>query len=127
MSAIPYADIDADQRRRVGRLLAVWAAMVLVIVVIGGVTRLTESGLSITEWAPVTGIIPPLSQQTWGEAFEAYQRIPQYQQLNRGMTLDEFKTIYFWNTCTDSGPALSGSSSRSSSCTSWFEAGCPNS
>ena len=96
MSAIPYADIDAGQRRRVGWLLAAWAAMVLLIVVIGGVTRLTESGLSITEWAPVTGIIPPLSQQTWGEAFEAYQRIPQYQQLNRGMTLDEFKTIYFW-------------------------------
>ncbi len=96
MSAIPYADIDAGPRRRVGWLLAVWAAMVLLIVVIGGVTRLTESGLSITEWAPVTGIIPPLSHQAWEEAFEAYQRIPEYQQLNRGMTLDEFKTIYFW-------------------------------
>ena len=96
MSAIPYADIDAGQRRRVGWLLAVWAVMVLLIVVIGGVTRLTESGLSITEWAPVTGTIPPLSQQAWKEAFEAYQRIPEYQQLNRGMTLDEFKTIYFW-------------------------------
>ncbi len=96
MSAIPYADIDAGQRRRVGWLLAVWAAMVLLIVVIGGVTRLTESGLSITEWAPVTGTVPPLSQRAWAEAFEAYQRIPEYQQLNRGMTLDEFKTIYFW-------------------------------
>ena len=70
--------------------------MVLLIVVIGGVTRLTESGLSITEWAPVTGTIPPLSDAAWQEAFRAYQRIPEYQQLNRGMTLSEFKTIYFW-------------------------------
>ena len=70
--------------------------MVLLIVVIGGVTRLTESGLSITEWAPVTGAVPPLSAQAWEEAFEAYQQIPEYQQLNQGMTLDEFKTIYFW-------------------------------
>lgn len=70
--------------------------MVLLIVVIGGVTRLTESGLSITEWAPVTGTIPPLSHEAWEEAFEAYQLIPEYQQLNRGMTLSEFKNIYFW-------------------------------
>jgi heme a synthase len=79
-----------------GRLLVIWAGMVLMIVVIGGVTRLTESGLSITEWAPVTGTIPPLSQQAWEETFQAYQQIPEYQQLNRGMTLDEFKNIYFW-------------------------------
>jgi cytochrome c oxidase assembly protein subunit 15 len=96
VNSSPYADIDAGQRRRVGWLLAAWAAMVVVIVVIGGITRLTESGLSITEWAPVTGTIPPLSQRAWTEAFEAYQRIPEYQQLNRGMTLGEFKTIYFW-------------------------------
>ena len=96
MPAIPYSDIAPDRRRVVGWLLSIWAAMVLLIVVIGGVTRLTESGLSITEWAPVTGTIPPLSQGAWEEAFEAYQLIPEYQQLNSGMTLDEFKNIYFW-------------------------------
>jgi len=95
-AAVPYADISPDRRRAVGWWLAIWAGMVLLIVVIGGVTRLTESGLSITEWAPVTGTIPPLSQQAWEDTFQAYQQIPEYQQLNRGMTLDEFKNIYFW-------------------------------
>ena len=70
--------------------------MVLAMVVVGGLTRLTESGLSITEWKPITGIIPPLSDADWQAEFEAYQQIPQYQVLNQGMTLDEFKFIYFW-------------------------------
>ncbi len=82
--------------------------MVLLIVVIGGVTRLTESGLSITEWAPVTGTIPPLSRQAWEETFQAYRQIPEYQQLNRGMTLDEFKNIYFWEYLHRLGARLIG-------------------
>ncbi len=93
---LPYADIAPDRRRTLGRWVALWAAMVLLIVVIGGVTRLTESGLSITVWEPVTGVLPPLSEEAWREAFLAYQQIPEYQQLNRGMSLGEFKTIYFW-------------------------------
>ncbi len=96
MTDLPYADIPADRRRVLGLWLTLWAAMVLLIVVIGGITRLTESGLSITEWAPVTGVLPPLSEEAWRRAFTAYQQIPEYQQLNRGMTLQEFKTIYFW-------------------------------
>ncbi|HZY69051.1 MAG TPA: COX15/CtaA family protein, partial [Devosia sp.] len=76
--------------------LYVIALMVLAMVVVGGLTRLTESGLSITEWKPVTGIIPPLSEADWQAEFELYQQIPQYQVLNQGMTLDEFKFIYFW-------------------------------
>ncbi|MBV1916971.1 MAG: COX15/CtaA family protein [Sphingomonadaceae bacterium] len=78
-------------------LLAV-AAMVMAIVVIGGITRLTESGLSITEWKPVTGAIPPLSQAAWLEEFAAYQQIPQYTEVNgpAGMTLADYKYIYFW-------------------------------
>jgi len=68
------------------------AAMVLV----GGATRLTESGLSIVEWKPVTGVLPPLNEMQWTEAFEAYKAIPQYRQLNAGMSLDEFKTIFWW-------------------------------
>jgi cytochrome c oxidase assembly protein subunit 15 len=70
--------------------------MVLLTVVIGGVTRLTESGLSITEWKPVTGIVPPLSEDAWNDAFRRYQEIPEYQQLNQGMTLAAFKRIFFW-------------------------------
>jgi heme a synthase len=66
------------------------------MVLVGGATRLTQSGLSIVEWQPVTGTVPPLSAAEWQAAFDQYKTIPQYQQLNRGMSLDEFKTIYWW-------------------------------
>ena len=83
-------------RRLVGRWLAIWAGMVFLTVVIGGATRLTESGLSITEWKPVSGVVPPLSPAAWQEEFAKYQRIPEYQQLNRGMSLPEFQRIFLW-------------------------------
>jgi cytochrome c oxidase assembly protein subunit 15 len=76
-------------------LLAV-AAMIFLTLVVGGATRLTESGLSITEWKPVTGVMPPLSDTAWQAEFKAYQAIPQYKELNRGMRLDQFKVIYWW-------------------------------
>jgi cytochrome c oxidase assembly protein subunit 15 len=76
-------------------LLAVAALMVLTLLV-GGATRLTESGLSIVEWRPVTGVLLPMSEQAWQAEFAKYQTIPQYRELNRGMTLDQFKTIYWW-------------------------------
>ncbi len=72
------------------------AALVFLMVVIGGITRLTESGLSITEWRPVSGAIPPLTQADWARAFDLYKATSEYQQVNRGMTLDSFKTIFFW-------------------------------
>ncbi len=72
------------------------AALLIVMSLVGGATRLTGSGLSITEWAPITGIIPPLTQTAWDEAFAAYRQIPQYRALNPSMTLDAFKTIYWW-------------------------------
>ena len=72
------------------------AALVLAMVLVGGATRLTESGLSITEWQPVMGVVPPLSEPQWQAEFEKYQAIPQYRELNRDMTLDAFKTIYWW-------------------------------
>ena len=72
------------------------ATLVLVMVLVGGGTRLTESGLSITEWKPVVGVLPPLGEAQWQAAFEKYQAIPQYQALNQGMSLDAFKTIYWW-------------------------------
>ena len=76
-------------------LYAVAALMVLTLLV-GGATRLTESGLSIVEWKPVTGVLPPLSPGAWQDEFAKYQTIPQYRELNRGMSLDQFKTIYWW-------------------------------
>jgi cytochrome c oxidase assembly protein subunit 15 len=78
-------------------LLAV-AGLVVLIVAVGGITRLTESGLSITEWKPVTGALPPLSEAQWQEEFAAYQRIGEYRQINgpAGMTLADYKFIYFW-------------------------------
>ena len=72
------------------------AVLIAVMVLVGGATRLTESGLSIVEWKPVTGALPPLSDADWVRAFESYKTIPQYQHLNAGMTLSEFKTIFWW-------------------------------
>lgn len=93
---IPVPDLAPARRRAIGAWLAIWAVMVLLTVVIGGVTRLTESGLSITEWKPVSGIVPPLTAAAWDEAFRQYRQIPEYQRLNQGMTLGEFKRIFFW-------------------------------
>ena len=70
--------------------------MIFAMVVIGGITRLTLSGLSITEWQPVAGILPPLSAASWAAEFEKYRHIPQYRLLNAGMSLADFKTIYLW-------------------------------
>jgi len=72
------------------------AAMVFAMVVVGGATRLTESGLSITEWKPITGALPPLSAADWADAFEKYKQIPQYSKLFPDMSLDGFKTIFLW-------------------------------
>lgn len=86
-----------DVRTRAIRLwLYAVAALVLVMVLVGGATRLTESGLSITEWQPVTGALPPLNEGQWQAEFQKYQATPQYRELNRGMSLAEFKTIFWW-------------------------------
>ncbi len=70
--------------------------MVFFQVMVGGITRLTESGLSITEWKPIKGIVPPLSEKEWGDEFDLYKQKVQYKTINEGMTVDEFKWIYFW-------------------------------
>jgi cytochrome c oxidase assembly protein subunit 15 len=72
------------------------AALVFLMVLVGGATRLTESGLSITQWKPVTGVIPPMSGAEWQAEFDRYQQIPQFAKLNADMTLDGFKTIFWW-------------------------------
>lgn len=82
------------------RLIAAWLAgltlLALAMIVLGGLTRLTQSGLSITEWKPVTGAVPPLSDAMWLSEFAKYRQIPEYQKLNLGMSLDDFKAIYWW-------------------------------
>lgn len=80
------------------RWLFAVASLVVIIIAVGGITRLTESGLSITEWKPVTGAIPPLSEEQWEAEFELYKQIPQYVNVTgpAGMTLADFKFIYFW-------------------------------
>lgn len=82
--------------RAIGLWLALCAAMVLAMIVIGGITRLTESGLSIVDWRPVTGFLPPLTDAAWTRAFELYRTSPQYLESNAGMTLAEFRTIFWW-------------------------------
>ena len=72
------------------------AALIVAMVVVGGATRLTESGLSITEWKPVTGTLPPLSEADWQDAFAKYKTIPQYEIVNKGMSLGDFKRIFWW-------------------------------
>lgn len=76
--------------------LMVLFALVVVMIVVGGLTRLTDSGLSITEWKPVTGALPPMSEAAWNAELEKYRAIPEYQLQNKGMSLSEFKVIYWW-------------------------------
>ena len=82
--------------RAVGLWLFLIAAMIGLMVVVGGLTRLTGSGLSITEWQPVTGVIPPLNDNAWQSEFAKYRGTPQYDLLNRGIGLAGFKAIYWW-------------------------------
>ena len=89
-------DAARDPLAPVRRWLWLCAAMIFAMVVIGGITRLTESGLSITEWRPVTGAVPPLSEAEWQAAFARYQLIPEFREKNSAMTLAEFKTIFWW-------------------------------
>lgn len=83
-------------RRGIRAWLIVLFSLVVLMIAVGGLTRLTDSGLSITEWKPVTGAIPPMDAATWQSEFEKYQQIPEYQLQNKGMTLSEFKNIYWW-------------------------------
>ena len=89
-----------EQQERNRKLIRIWLGVVLValfaLVLVGGATRLTNSGLSITEWKPIHGVIPPLSAAEWQEEFDLYKRIPEYQQMNSDMTVEGFKYIFWW-------------------------------
>ena len=94
MTAVPSP--TPAQRRAVRLWLLAVAVLMVATVLVGGATRLTESGLSIVEWKPVTGIVPPLDAAGWRAEFDKYKAIPQYRERNAGMSLAEFKTIYWW-------------------------------
>jgi len=82
--------------RAVKRWLYLVAALIVAMVIVGGITRLTESGLSITQWKPISGIVPPLTTGQWQAEFDRYKQIPEYTAFNQGMTLAGFKAIFFW-------------------------------
>jgi len=100
MATVTAAAAPAAPSRTRPRALSNWlflvALMVLAMVVVGGITRLTESGLSIVKWEPVSGTLPPLGEAQWQAEFDAYKQTPQYQRVNSGMRLGEFKNIFFW-------------------------------
>jgi cytochrome c oxidase assembly protein subunit 15 len=93
---VETAPADARHMKALRLWLGLVALLIVAMILVGGATRLTDSGLSITEWKPVTGVVPPLTDSAWQEAFDAYQKIPEYLEVKRGMSLEEFKTIYWW-------------------------------
>ncbi|HPI53717.1 MAG TPA: COX15/CtaA family protein [Chitinophagaceae bacterium] len=88
--------MKTTSEKLVGRWLMLGVIMLIIQVLLGGITRLTGSGLSITEWKPILGVIPPLNEAEWQIAFEKYQQIAQYKFLNTDFTLSDFKFIFFW-------------------------------
>lgn len=98
--ADPTADwrLEIAEERRGPVRIWLWsvAGMTFLTLIVGGITRLTQSGLSIVDWAPLMGVVPPMSEAGWQEAFDAYRAYPEYLELRRGMTMEEFRFIYFW-------------------------------
>ena len=90
------AAASGGSRRAIVVWLSLLFALVAAMIVVGGMTRLTDSGLSITEWRPVTGALPPLDEAAWQAEFDKYRATPQYEHMNAGMSLGEFKSIYWW-------------------------------
>lgn len=85
-----------SEKKPIAIWLLICCALVFAMVVVGGVTRLTDSGLSIVEWQPLVGTMPPITQTDWDELLEKYRTSPQYEKVNKGMSIDEFKTIFWW-------------------------------
>ena len=95
--ALPASPVrPSSSERAIAAWLLACCALVFAVIVVGGITRLSHAGLSITEWQPIVGTLPPLSADDWEDAFAKYRETPEYRQVNRGMTLDAFKRIYWW-------------------------------
>src|SRR5512139_2339365 len=88
--------MERSIRRHVAIWLLVCCTLLFILIVVGGITRLTRSGLSIVEWQPILGTLPPLNEAQWLESFEKYKLTPEYKQVNFGMSLAEFKGIFWW-------------------------------
>ena len=84
----------------IGRWLAICAATIFGMILLGGVTRLTESGLSMVDWRPIMGVVPPLSTADWAYLFDQYKLFPEYRLVNQGMSLEEFKQIFWFGVST---------------------------
>ena len=98
VSAVGVIERNSQENNRgaIQIWLKILFTLVVVMILVGGLTRLTDSGLSITEWRPITGALPPLSSENWLLEFEKYKQIPEYELQNKGMSLSEFKFIYWW-------------------------------
>ncbi len=96
LASLSYVPDRASHRRALRIWLGLIAVLIVAMIIVGGATRLTDSGLSITEWQPILGAIPPLSDTAWQKAFDAYRQIPEYTHVNKGMRLEAFKAIYWW-------------------------------
>ena len=92
--------IEKNSNEKIRNTIQLWLktlfVLIVLIILVGGLTRLTDSGLSITEWKPITGALPPFSAESWAAEFNKYKQIPEYKLQNEGMSLSEFKFIYWW-------------------------------
>lgn len=93
---LKHSTVTENHRKRIRIWFWTGAVLVFLMLVIGGITRLTQSGLSMVDWRPIMGTIPPITEAEWQETFEMYKQFPEYQKLNYGMSLSEFKYIFFW-------------------------------
>ena len=96
MASLTYVPDRASHRRALVIWLGLVAVLIVAMIIVGGATRLTDSGLSITEWQPILGAVPPLTDAAWQNAFDAYRQIPEYTHVNKGMSIEAFKAIYWW-------------------------------
>ena len=100
MSGNSVGLIEKGSSHKIKRITQLWLKslffLIVLIILVGGLTRLTDSGLSITEWKPITGALPPFSAESWSSEFDKYKKIPEYKLQNEGMSLSEFKFIYWW-------------------------------
>ena len=100
ISSISVGIIEKNSNEKIRNTIQLWLktlfVLIVLIILVGGLTRLTDSGLSITEWKPITGALPPFSAESWAAEFNKYKQIPEYKLQNDGMSLSEFKFIYVW-------------------------------
>ena len=100
ISSISVGIIEKNSNEKIRNTIQLWLktlfVLIVLIILVGGLTRLTDSGLSITEWKPITGALPPFSAESWVAEFSKYKQIPEYKLQNEGMSLSEFKFIYWW-------------------------------